>query len=149
MNKRAVKIVITAVVIVGGIGYLLLSSFLGSAQTYKMVEELMAEPERWEGKIMRVHGFVEAGSIAESINGQTTERVFFMENKGARIEVTHTGPVPDTFRDRSEVVAKGTVTKDGTEYRLVATELSAKCPSKYEGQPTSKTDYGRVEKPLF
>ncbi len=149
MNKRVLKIFVTAVVIGGGVGYLLLSSFMGSAQTYKMVEELMTEPARWEGKIMRVHGFVEAGSIAESISGQSTRRTFVLENKGARISVTHSGPVPDTFKDRSEVVAKGTITEQGPEYVLVATELSAKCPSKYEGQPTSKTDYGRVEKPLF
>jgi cytochrome c-type biogenesis protein CcmE len=43
------------------------------------------------------------------------------------------GPKPDAFRDGSEVVAEGTLVMENGAPIFVATGLSAKCPSKYEG----------------
>jgi len=40
----------------------------------------------------------------------------------------YTGIVPDTFKDDSEVVLTGMLTKDG----FMANDLTAKCPSKYD-----------------
>ena len=46
------------------------------------------------------------------------------------IEVRYAGTVPDTFKDRAEVVVKGTMAGD----QFKATEISAKCPSKYQSR---------------
>ena len=149
IKHRVVQIAVTAVLLLGGMGYLFYTSLAGATQHYKMVDELMMDADVWVGRTLRVHGWVEAGSIQETIVGQVTQRTFVLENKGARIRVLHTGPTPDTFRDQSEVVAKGTVQVQDGDHLLNATELTAKCPSKYEGQPKTDGSYEVSDKPLF
>ncbi len=132
-----VKIVLSAAVIIGGITLIFVSA-KGDVQYYTMVEELMVDPDPWTGKTLKVHGFVLAGSIDERIEDQVTRRNFVIENKGQRLLVLHEGPVPDTFKDLSEVVAEGLlIEKDGV-YILEATNLMAKCPSKYEGAESNR-----------
>jgi cytochrome c-type biogenesis protein CcmE len=137
MQSRLIKLILTIAIVAGGTGFLIYSS-QGHAEYYKMVDELMGEPTEWVGKTLRVHGYVEAGSIKEAIVEQKTTRVFVLESKGKVIQVKHEGPKPDTFKDLSEVVAKGTIVQEGGEYVLEATELMAKCPSKYEGATQNK-----------
>lgn len=134
MNNRIIKLVLTVAVVAAGVSFLVISS-MGSTQYYKMVDELMAEPDRYAGKTMRVHGYVEPGSIIEKIQDQKTVRTFVLENNGQSIKVHHDGPVPDTFKDKSEVVAKGTFKQSADGYHFEAIEIMAKCPSKYEGLP--------------
>lgn len=129
---RMFKVVVTIAVFAGGAGMLLYSS-LGDAEYYHHVDELMESPESWEGKNLRVHGFVEPGSLQEDVVDQRMERNFVLEREGKRIEVSHAGPAPDTFRELSEVVAIGTLVREGDRYVVEANELTAKCPSKYDG----------------
>ena len=108
------------------------------AQPYKMVDELMAAPNNYKGKEMKIHGWVEPGSINERVVDQETHRNFVLQREGKKIKVTHIGPKPDTFRDQSEVVAAGVLTQVGDDYVFQAKELQAKCPSKYEGAQNNK-----------
>lgn len=149
MRNRALKIGATGAVLAAGIGLLIYSS-LADAEYYKMVDEAMVEPDKWTDKTMRIHGYVEPGSIREQIVDQSTTRTFVLEKKGKRIRVKHEGPVPDSFRDMSEIVARGKLVKENGEFVFEARELTAKCPSKYEGAP--KTDPGGSRQgsdPLF
>lgn len=98
-----------------------------------MANELMADPQAQVGKTLRVHGYVEAGSIKEEIVGQLATRTFVLTREGKRVRVYSEGPKPDTFRDQSEVVATGVWSEENGDYVLRAHELSAKCPSKYQG----------------
>ena len=94
--------------------------------------------------------------------------MFVLQKSGKKIRVFVTGPVPDTFKDASEVVATGRLVKaselqgvaddicakakvqdrgdcpvhaDAEQPMVVeATELMAKCPSKYKGADTNKLD---------
>lgn len=141
MQNRALKILITLAVVVGGVAFLLYSS-ISEAEYYKHVDELLDEPGQWEERTLRVHGFVQAGSLEESIQGQQTVRTFVLEYNGQQIPVRNAGPKPDNFRDLAEVVAKGTIHKQGDRYVLEATELSAKCPSKYEGAERTQSYAG-------
>ena len=134
MQNRLIKLLLTIAVVIGGVGFIVYSS-MGSTQHYKMVSEFMAEPTKYVGKTMRLHGYVESGSIDERIIGQSTKRTFVLEHDGARILVHHDGPVPDTFKDKSEVVARGKVVAVDGQYELDSDEIMAKCPSKYEGLP--------------
>lgn len=149
MNRSTLgKIALTAAVAVGGIAFVLRSS--ASAERYFHVEELMAkELPDWTGKELKVHGFVEAGTIVEKIENQETQRTFVLQNKGKKIRVFSSGPKPDTFKDQSEVVATGhlvpaaefrplaqqlgVVIDSDMPYVVQASELMAKCPSKYDG----------------
>ena len=122
---------------------MLVMSSMAEAEFYKMVHEVAEAPEEWEGKTLQIHGFVEAGSIKEEIVDSKPVRTFIIEEKGARFLVHSEGPAPDTFRDLSEVVAKGQLVKTASgEYEFKATELMAKCPSKYKGNERT-SDYGQ------
>jgi len=150
MNKSTLgKIVLTAVVAVGGVGFLVKSS-VSSAQHYKMVDDLLASDlTSWTGKELKVHGWVESGSIHESIVNQETHRTFLLQREGKKIRVFNSGPKPDTFKDQSEVVATGHLVpaaqmksvaeslgvalESDLPYVVDSTELMAKCPSKYDG----------------
>ena len=150
MNKSTLgKIALTAVVAVGGVGFLVKSS-VSSAQHYKMVDDLLAtDMSQWSGKELKVHGWVESGSIHESVVNQETHRTFLLQKSGKKIRVFSSGPKPDTFKDQSEVVATGHLVaaadkkqpaaelgvalESDMPYVVDATELMAKCPSKYDG----------------
>ena len=143
--NRAIKILLTVAVVVGGASFLLYSS-ISEAEYYKHVDEVVADPAEWAGKTVMVHGFVKAGSIDERIVGTKTKRQFTLEYRGHEIQVRSEGPKPDTFRDQAEVVAKGSIVAENGTYVVEATSLSAKCPSKYDGATRTK-DYGAGAQP--
>lgn len=135
--SRTLKILLSVSILGAAAGVLFYSS-MSEAEYYKHVHEVLENPERFRDTSLKVHGFVEAGSIKEEIRDQNIHRTFILQYEGQRIRVTHSGPKPDTFRDLSEVVARGTfIHKDG-EYMLEAVELMAKCPSKYAANQRSK-----------
>lgn len=138
MNQSTLaKLALSAVVGVGVVGFFFYSS-QGHTSRYKMVDQVMVSPEQWMGKPMQIHGYVEPGSIHEDIVAQETVRTFVLENKGERILVRNKGPKPDSFRDRSEVVAEGKMVSENGQPVLIATGLMAKCPSKYQGASKDK-----------
>lgn len=148
MNDRTGKVLFTIAVAAALSGFLVYSS-LGNASYYRMVEEVTAAPDGYVDKELRIHGFVEAGSIQEQIVDQKVTRTFILESKGQRIQVAHHGPKPDTFKDFSEVVAEGKLlSRDGT-YVFEADNLMAKCPSKYEGARQNKQLGHPADVPLF
>jgi len=129
MSNKAAKIGITSVVLATAFGVLLYSSLGESLQYYKYVDEVMAEPASWHGKNMQVHGYVVKGSIARKPD--TLEWRFDLQRNGKVVRAYYTGIVPDTFKAESEVVLTGTLNDQGFH----ATEMTAKCPSKYDAAP--------------
>lgn len=109
-----------------------------ATQPYKMIDQLMVAPDPMLEKEMKIHGWVEAGSISENVVEQEMHRSFVLQRGGKKVKVTNIGPKPDTFRDQSEVVATGILRKQGDDYVFEAKELQAKCPSKYEGSQSNK-----------
>lgn len=91
------------------------------------------------GRASRVHGFVVPGSIERDVEGQ---RVSFRVQEtaphaggsadGAMSVIYASLETPDMFKDGAEVVVEGRLaTAAGTFH---ATNVLAKCPSKFEGQ---------------
>jgi cytochrome c-type biogenesis protein CcmE len=105
----------------------------GHTSHYKMVDEVMVSYGQWLDRPLRVHGWVAIGSIDERVVDQETVRTFVLEEKGKRLTVRSDGPKPDAFRDGAEVVAEGKLVLEHGAPVFIATGLSAKCPSKYEG----------------
>lgn len=154
-NSTIAKIALTAAVATAGVVFFARSAST-STQHYKMVDELLAAGDlgQWQDKQMKVHGWVVAGSIKEKVVNQETVRTFVLQKSGKRIRVFSKGPKPDTFRDQSEVVASGTLVSAASmdalakgldvriesdmPYVVDATDLMAKCPSKYEGAQGNK-----------
>jgi cytochrome c-type biogenesis protein CcmE len=137
MKNRRIKLAATILVAVLGIGYVAAQS-LKDVAYYKMVFEVTKNPEPWLAKNqMQLHGYVVPGSIDTKVIDQQTHRTFRLENKGEEITVRHTGTCPDTFKDQAEVVATGKLVREDGKLYLDAVDgdrgISAKCPSKYNG----------------
>jgi cytochrome c-type biogenesis protein CcmE len=147
--RTITKLGLTASVVLGG-GAFLIGSSISHAEHYRMVDDLVHEGfTTWGDKEIKVHGFVESGSIAEHVVAQETQRSFVLELNGARVRVFSRGPKPDTFKDNAEVVATGhlvpasamagsakalDVRADAEQAWVVdATDLMAKCPEHYKG----------------
>jgi cytochrome c-type biogenesis protein CcmE len=130
MSNKAAKIGITGVVLATAFGVLLYSSLGESLQYYKYVDEVMAEPATWHGKNLQVHGTVVRDSIGQGRDNTLSWR-FDIQRNGKVLRAYYTGLVPDTFKADSEVVLTGTLQDDGFH----ATEMTAKCPSKYDAAP--------------
>ncbi len=132
-GKKLAPAIITLSVVMGGIGYLFYSSAGEAFEYYKHVDEVAGNPGAWHGKHLQMHGFVVPGSILKRMDSgrQQIEYKFQAVNCGQTVEVRYAGTVPDTFKDRAEVVVKGTL--DGAHFQ--ASEISAKCPSKYQSRP--------------
>jgi cytochrome c-type biogenesis protein CcmE len=131
MSHKIVKIGLTAVVLLTAFGAMLWSSVGKDAQYYKHVEEVMHAPESWYGQRLQLHGYVVKDSILQRRN--SLDYRFKVESKGAVVQASYTGVVPDTFKDGAEVVIKGTLGPHG--FTVEPNGVMAKCPSKYEAKP--------------
>lgn len=106
------------------------------AETYFYdVDQAIAQGDDLVGQTVRIKGQVETGTV----RGKDGDlgRTFRIAERGESIWVTYEGVLPDTFEEGVEVVAQGTVDED---YTLVADEVLVKCPSRYEGGPSSHPD---------
>jgi cytochrome c-type biogenesis protein CcmE len=129
MSHKAAKIGVTSLVLLTAFGVLLYTTLGESMQYYKYVDEVMAEPGAWQDKNLQVHGHVVPGSIGKKRD--TLEYEFDIQRNGKTLRAYYTGIVPDTFQADSEVVLTGRLTPNG----FMATDMTAKCPSKYEAAP--------------
>ena len=132
MSAKTAKVSLTVVVLATAFGVLLYTSLGESMQYYKYADEVMANPAEWQGKRLQVHGYVVPGSIARKPD--TLEYRFDLQRNGKVMRAYYTGVVPDTFKDESEVVLTGQLST-GASTEFHATEMTAKCPSKYEEAP--------------
>jgi cytochrome c-type biogenesis protein CcmE len=147
--RMITKLAITAVVAVGGGGLLIGASF-ANASHYRMVDQLVREGfDGWSDKEIAVHGFVEPDSIHLKVVEQQTARTFVLAMNGQKLRVFYQGPVPDAFKDNSEIIATGALVRASTEpladafgvradsehaWVLDATSVTAKCPVHYSDQ---------------
>ena len=112
--------------------YLLINSMMDSGAYFLTVDEVRAETMK-VARRLRLKGKVAFGSH-EHQEGARLHR-FIVEGEAKRIPVRYEGPVPDVFKEGGEVVATGEFNPDGV---FVASELTAKCPSKYEAGALSE-----------
>jgi cytochrome c-type biogenesis protein CcmE len=155
-NSTLVKIALTSVVAVVGLGFFVKTTFDHGAR-YRHVADLIGKEDlaEWTGREIKISGYVLPGSLREQIVNQETRRTFVVHDSGKLLRVYSSGPKPDTFKDQSEVLATGHlvpvaskrdlaaqlgVVGNGTElaYVLDATDLQAKCPSRYTGAEANK-----------
>lgn len=125
------KIALTVAVLAGGVGYMVYTTVSsGTALEYfKHVEEVVARPGEWQAQRVQLHGNVVAGSILKRPGSMDYK--FALHRAGSWVEVTYSGLVPDNFRDCAELVVKGKLVEPR---RFSGDEISAKCPSKYDGK---------------
>lgn len=105
----------------------------GDATVYSRgVDALMQQKDKLQGRNVRVEGMLVKGSLLR--RDKPCEYRFSLEKNGTRVPVRYAQCiVPDTFRDMPgmdvNVTAEGTLSQAGD---FEATQIFAKCPSKYE-----------------
>ena len=129
--KTGAKIALSVAVVAAGVGYMIYSTVSSgeALEYYKHVNEVTGDPQRWRGHRLQLHGNVVAGSILKK-KGALDFR-FAVHNGGSWVDVHYKGLIPDAFKDCAELIVKGKL-EDGQTFQ--AETISAKCPSKYEGQ---------------
>jgi cytochrome c-type biogenesis protein CcmE len=129
-GSKTVKIAISTLVLGLAFSAMLYSSLSEETQYYKHVDEVMTQPVAWYGKRLQLHGH--ASDIRRKKD--SLDYRFEVAYNGQMVKANYTGIVPDTFKDGSEVVVKGTLGPDG--FVVEPNGVMAKCPSKYEpGSP--------------
>jgi cytochrome c-type biogenesis protein CcmE len=131
MPSKLARGLVTLFVVGGSLSYLFYTTLSSEAEFYKHVDEVLSQPDEWYGKKMKLHGFVVDNTIL--VNDQTLEYRFDLQTNGHAIKAAYKGVVPDTFKNSAEVVLTGVLDRDGFH----ATDMTAKCPSKYD--PKSAT----------
>jgi cytochrome c-type biogenesis protein CcmE len=133
--SKAIKIIVTALVVGGAAVYLLVSSFGGESMVYyKTVDELLAERARFEARPVRVNGMLVDGSVARKPG--TDEYRFTITKNGKQIEVTYRGILPETMLPGREIIVEGSLQPGGDVF--AGSDILTKCPSKYESVAKSK-----------
>jgi cytochrome c-type biogenesis protein CcmE len=125
-RSQTFRIGLAVVIVLGVIAWLAVSGIQSNKSYYVTIGELQGMGAKAYTRHLRVAGNVEPGSIAR--NG--THAQFMLLELGKRLPVEYAGiePPPDTFKDNAQALAIGTLGRDGIFH---ATELQAKCASKY------------------
>jgi cytochrome c-type biogenesis protein CcmE len=131
--KPRTKFLIGGAVVLGAAGYLMASSINQTGVYYLTPTELAAKMQAdpmFSNAGVKVGARVVGGSIQRDPGGK---RYSFRVTDGSHtIPVVYRGVAPDTFTDSVDVVVGGRMGTDGT---FQATELLAKCASRYEKAP--------------
>ena len=142
MTHRYIKIAATAAVLVLTFAGLLWTTLRDGTEYFKNVSEVLPNRQAWEGKPLRLHGYVVPGSIYR--RRDSLEYRFKVQNDPPRsnqadtgdvMDVSYTGIVPDTFKDEAEVTLQGRLSLEG--FHTDPNGVVAKCPSKYEAKSAS------------
>lgn len=134
--KPRTKFLIGGALVVGVAGYLMASSINQTGVYYLTPTELTAKMQADPGFSnagVKVGARVVAGSIKRDPGGK--QYAFQVTDGAHTVPVIYRGIAPDTFTDSVDVVVGGRMGADGTFH---ATELLAKCASRYENAPENK-----------
>ena len=142
MKKSSIKFIIAAVIIVGAVAWLAISGARDSKSYYVTITELQAMGNGAYSKNLRVAGNVAPGSISRS--GPNASFTLLEQGKTLRVNYVGAEPPPDTFKDDAQALAIGTYGHDGTFH---ATQLQAKCASKYAPAQPGAQPTGNIAQP--
>src|ERR1700740_2557684 len=124
------KFVIAGALVVAVIVWLAVSAGSQAKSYYVTIAELQQMGNKAYSKNLRVAGNVKPGTIERSGTSATFTLVEL--DKTLRVQYQGAEPPPDTFKDDSQALAIGTFGRDGVFH---ATQLQAKCASKYAPAP--------------
>ena len=129
-NTKPVGIILSSLLIVGVVVWLAFSAAGDNKSYYVTITELQGMGTKAYTRHLRVAGNVKPGSILRV----GTNAHFELLEQGKILDVAYQGtePPPDTFKDDAQALAVGTYSKDGVFH---ATQLQAKCASKYAPAP--------------
>ena len=125
-QNSPVKIIAAIVVILATVAYLALTGARDNKSYYVTIGELQGMGNKAYVRHLRVAGNVAPGSIHRV--GTYVDFTLLEQTKKLNVSYKGVEPPPDTFKDDSQALAVGTYGTDGVFH---ATQLQAKCASKY------------------
>ncbi len=125
-HARPKKFLIGGVVVFATLAGLVVWAMARPNSTSSYVTPSTVAAARGASEMVRLTGTVVPGSV-ERDGLHTT---FLVTDSAEKIAVATDAPLPDAFRDRSEVIVAGYL--DGETF--VAAEVWAKCPSKFKAR---------------
>jgi cytochrome c-type biogenesis protein CcmE len=134
MNKYG-KFAILMAIIVGSLLWLATAGIQGSQTYYKTITELRQMGGQAQSRHVRVGGDVQGNSIRHEAGLVTFNLV--QDKEILRVAYEGRDPLPDTFRDGAQALADGRLGPDGVFH---ASEIQAKCASKYAPKPGMAPD---------
>jgi cytochrome c-type biogenesis protein CcmE len=136
--KARTKFLIGGALVLSVAGYLMASSIKDTGVYYmtptELTAKLQADPSFVNAGV-KVGARVVPGSVQRVAGGK--EYAFRVTDGSNTFPVVYRGIAPDTFTDSVDVVVSGRMGRDGT---FQATELLAKCASRYENAPQKYKD---------
>jgi cytochrome c-type biogenesis protein CcmE len=122
-------------VILGSLVWLATAGISNSQTYYKTISEVNQLGDSAKARHLRVGGDVQTGSIIRS-SGVVH---FTLVRDKLMMKVAYEGhdPLPDTFKDGAQALADGRLGPDGVFH---ASEIQAKCASKYAPKPGMAPD---------
>ncbi len=124
------RIVAAAVIVIATVVYLAWTGVESNKSYYVTISELQAMGGKAYTRHLRVAGNVLPGSIQHE--GPNAQFTLVELDKKIRVDYEGMEPPPDTFKDNAQALAIGTYGRDGVFH---ATQLQAKCASKYAPAP--------------
>lgn len=141
MNKKSIKIVIGGILIVAVIVGIFVSVSSENMTYYYTPTEILAHPEKYTDKRIRVMGLVEVGSIEWF--SKDTKLVFKISDEEDQIlKVEYRGARPDMFREGQGVVVEGKLQGDS---HMVASVLLVKHSEEYKTSEHSDSKGGYIK----
>jgi cytochrome c-type biogenesis protein CcmE len=134
MKPRS-KFLAGGALIIGAAGFLMVSAISDTGMFWLTPTELLAKvatDSTFRGAGVKVGAKVLPGSIVRSENGKQVS--FIATDGGTQFPVRYNRIPPDTFTDDADVILTGRLQPDGS---FLATELLAKCASRFEAEPDS------------
>lgn len=129
-TKTIVKVLISVVVIGGGLGYFMLQAMQSSWSYYyvvdEFVEDFVAKTPAMKASSVRVFGKVKPDSVARDL--EKTLLTFTLAGPKNELPIQYKGSVPDNFTEGKNVVVQGRLDATGV---FQAKTLMTKCESKY------------------
>lgn len=147
LSAQQTRIIIASVVVLSTIGYLAFTGAAANKSYYVTVPEMQAMGDKAFQASLRVEGFVKP----ETIQASGTHVTFVLDEfeshnpkatptmRALRVVYQGTEPPPDTFKSDAQALAIGTYGRDGVFH---ATQLQAKCASKYAPADPGKSPAG-------
>jgi cytochrome c-type biogenesis protein CcmE len=133
-GRRGLAIAAIALVVVGAaVSAAVAFTAVPRPLAYRTVAEVMADPAGAVGPELRLHGYLERGTLRSQVIDQRVTYSFALVEHQQRIAARFSGVAPTTFAERAEVIATGRVARAGDgSYVFEATDIIAKCPSTYQ-----------------
>ena len=112
-KKRRLIVLLACAAGLGSATALTLSAFRNTLELFVAPSELAAKAPG-PGRIFRLGGLVEGGSLVRGMEGTRPEARFRVTDLKSSVEVTYVGILPDLFREGQGVVTLGSLERDGT-----------------------------------